>query len=932
VVWALFGHVATGHRSPGSSSRFRFIDTGRPVGNGALEQPESQKFGWSWYAYNSVIGLPSGARISHFDILEKLGEGGMGAVYKARDRRLDRLVAIKVLSGKAAADPERQARLVQEAKTASALNHPHIVTIYEIDVADGLAFIAMEYIEGRTLEQLIPSKGLRFVEALRFAIQAADALAAAHAAGIVHRDVKPANVMVSTKGIVKVLDFGIAKLKDGGATNAAPEEDEATVTVVAPETRGGSILGTVAYMSPEQAEGKEIDSRSDIFSFGVMLYEMLTGRRPFRGDTQVATVAAIVHQEPPPVRQLAEAVPADLDRVVSRCLRKDPARRFQTMADLKVTLEELKEESDSGRLALAAPQRPASRRRLWQWAAAALLLAAVAGIWLLRKTAPAPEQTLVAVTSYQGSQMYPSFSPDGRQIAFTWDGEKGDNVDIYVKLVDETNALRLTSDPAVDAVPVWSPDGKRIAFRRYGPHEGIYTVSALGGVEQKVAELVSPSVFLGGQISWSPDGKWLAVGANERTGTGISLLPVEGGDPRQLTSRQAPSRDTTPSFSLDGRKLAYVGCSTGDECDVYIADLSPAYTLEGAPRRITNHNAVLAGMSWTRDGKSVVYSASMYSAVAFYLWRVGVDGRQPPERLEIAGRNATFPSASPTNNRLVFSRNLQDWDIWRYRVGGTAEPFVVSSLVEDCPQFSADGSKIAFESNRGGGPEEIWVAQADGSNPVQMTRNLGRHQGSPRWSPDGRWIAFDSLGNNGRRHIYVMEASGGRPRRINQEEPGQAIPSWSNDGKWIYFYSDRSGRNEIWRMPFGSGAPEQITREGGHAGYESADGTTVFYLKNFSSPLFARALTGGPERLVLDWVSMRAFFPVKDGIYYIGRRGEDGQYPLAFYEFASGTSKVLTRLAGPTYLGLGVSPDRKDFLFTRTLKEGANLMMIENLR
>src|SRR5580698_7413427 len=289
----------------------------------------------------------------------------MGAVYKARDHRLDRLVAIKVLSEKAAAVPERQARLIQEAKTASALNHPHIVTIYEIDVAGDLLFIAMEYIEGHTLEQLTPQKGLRFTDALRYAIPAADALAAAHAIGIVHRDVKPSNIMVSAKGVVKVLDFGLAKLVSRPVPQgaAAGADASSTVTIIPGETEAGSILGTVAYMSPEQAEAKKIDARSDIFSFGVTRYEALTGRRPFTGDTKLSTLAAIVSQEPRPAGQVVEGLPSELDRILARCLRKDPARRFQTMADLKVALEELKEESQSGRLT-PAPAAPARSRRV----------------------------------------------------------------------------------------------------------------------------------------------------------------------------------------------------------------------------------------------------------------------------------------------------------------------------------------------------------------------------------------------------------------------------------------------------------------------------------------------------------------------------------------------------------------------------------------
>jgi Tol biopolymer transport system component len=369
-----------------------------------------------------------------------------------------------------------------------------------------------------------------------------------------------------------------------------------------------------------------------------------------------------------------------------------------------------------------------------------------------------------------------------------------------------------------------------------------------------------------------------------------------------------------------------------DQCDLYVADLSPTYASEGAARRITSQNAFISGVTWSHDQKALVYSASYYSALVFYLWRVGVGGQRPPERLEIAGRNAMAPVISPTGNRLAFSRNVQDWDIWRFRIGGVAEPLLVSSLTEDSPRFSPDGNKIAFESNRGGGPEEIWVANADGTNATQMTSNLGRHQGSPRWSPDGQWIAFDSLGDDGVRHIFVIEATSGVPRRLSHEEPGEAIPFWSHDGNWIYFFSDRSGRNEIWRTPFAGGAVEQITREGGMTGSESVDGTMIFYSKGPSSPLFAKPVAGGPERQVLDWVSSRAFVPVEDGIYYIGTRGANGQYPLAFYQFASRASTVLANLDGPIYLGLSVSPDRKDFLYTRTLRAESNLMMIENFR
>jgi len=267
-----------------------------------------------------------GKTLGHYQITEKLGEGGMGVVYKARDTHLDRFVAIKVLPAEKVADPERKRRFIQEAKAASALNHPSIITIYDIDQADGVDFIAMEYVAGKTLDELIPRKGMRLSLALKYAVQIADALARAHGAGIIHRDLKPSNVMVDEHGLVKVLDFGLAKL-----TEAAGPEAETVST----RTGEGAIVGTVAYMSPEQAEGKRIDTRSDIFSFGSMLYEMLTGQRAFRGDTRASTIASILKEEPKPISQVAEGLPRDAEKIVRRCLRKDPEHRFQTMADLR---------------------------------------------------------------------------------------------------------------------------------------------------------------------------------------------------------------------------------------------------------------------------------------------------------------------------------------------------------------------------------------------------------------------------------------------------------------------------------------------------------------------------------------------------------------------------------------------------------------------
>jgi predicted Ser/Thr protein kinase len=354
------------------------------------------------------MSLAPGTSFGPYEIRGQLGEGGMGEVYRARDVRLGREVALKVLPADKTENAERRRRFVQEAQAASALNHPNIVVIYDIGSQDGIDFIAMEYVKGKTLDQSIPRKGFRLGEALKYAIRIADALGRAHAAGIVHRDLKPGNVMVSDDGEVKMLDFGLAKLTDASLTS---ELDRTETSVTGPpRTQQGAILGTVSYMSPEQAEGKAVDARSDIFSFGALLYEMLTGRRAFESGSTISTLTAILRDEPARISTVAEAVPPEMERIISRCLKKDRDRRWQNMTDIRVALQELKEESDSGTL-LAQPQpAAAARRRIPAWAAAAgaaATLAATAGVifWLAASSrAPVTSPALA-------SQVLPPPSP-----------------------------------------------------------------------------------------------------------------------------------------------------------------------------------------------------------------------------------------------------------------------------------------------------------------------------------------------------------------------------------------------------------------------------------------------------------------------------------------------------------------------------------------
>ncbi|MCP5115748.1 MAG: serine/threonine protein kinase [bacterium] len=352
-----------------------------------------------------------GRTLSHYQIVEKIGEGGMGVVYKAWDTRLERPVAVKVLATERTADPDRKRRFVQEAKTASSLNHPNIITIYDIGNEDGVDFIAMEFVAGQTLEQVIPPKGMRLSYALHCAEQIADALATAHMAAIVHRDLKPGNVMVTDRGRVKVLDFGLAKLTESISTPVGEHQDTLTIHIDStPRTEHGAVMGTVAYMSPEQVEGRKVDGRSDIFSFGSLLYEMVTGQRAFQGKSRAATMAAVVEEEPPPLRKAVPRVPADLETTINRCLRKDVNRRMQHMADVRVALTDAKEMWDSGPSERAAAvRRPRlSRRTAWIAVAAlaGLLLGLLAGT---RRGEPlAAAAVLSPVTSGEALAVSPS--------------------------------------------------------------------------------------------------------------------------------------------------------------------------------------------------------------------------------------------------------------------------------------------------------------------------------------------------------------------------------------------------------------------------------------------------------------------------------------------------------------------------------------------
>ncbi len=896
----------------------------------------------------------TGRTIAHYEILEQLGEGGMGVVYKARDTRLNRFVAHILRPAAKLADEERLRRFTQEARTASGLNHPNIITIHDISSADGLPYIVMEFVAGKTLDQLIPRKGMRLAEVLKIAVQIAEALAAAAAAGVIHRDIKPGNVMVSESGHVKVLDFGLAKLSERALS---AEQSTATILQDAerPHTREGTVIGTVSYMSPEQAEGKPVDPRSDIFSFGALLYEMVTGQRAFRGDSSMSTISAILRDDPTPAGQLCADVPRDLDKIIARCLRKDPERRFQTMADVRVSLLELKEESESGKLPATAVTPPAKSGRGWIFASCTLLLIAAAAVLVFRQrqtaTAPGPEPKVTPLTSYAGAQGSPTFSPDGNQIAFSWSG--GSDVaasHIYAKLIGTESPLQLTSGTDRDISPAWAPDGRSIAFIRFAVGSpSIYLVPPLGGNPRRVAQIDSPDLSIFGvrlSLTWTKDGKNLLVAGRLSAGQYLQILviSVETGQMRALALGGSGSAGMAV-LSPDERHLAFSNSSSDFISELMLADLNEHLEVKGAPRKLKTDGAINYPIGWTADGKEILIISG--GGRERLILRIPADGSAPPRALAGINDNVFTAAVSRQGDRLAYTRIFSDDNIWNAPLNGPgrlgAPSMFLASTRSDTVRpnaYSSDGRRLAIESDRSG-KRTIWTANSDGTQPAPVLPGDAFTTGSPAWSPDGRWLAFDSR-RDGNPEIYVISADGGPARRITNHPSKDHVPSWSHDGKSIYFSSDRTGRFEIFKVPSAGGETVQITRNGGWGTQESADGKYLYYARtrgpNDTSIAVLPAVSllrmpaeGGEETLVMEGVRDRSWAVTAEGVWYLWaeslQRGE-----LRFFDFKTRKTSSPLTMAKPLIVGLALSPDGTHLLFNQRDQQGSEILLMENFR
>jgi len=683
-----------------------------------------------------------------------------------------------------------------------------------------------------------------------------------------------------------------------------------------------------------------LDTRSDIFSFGSVLYEMVTGRRAFHGDSKLFTLSAILKEEPGPA---PPEVPRDLERIMARCLRKDPGRRFQHADDLKIALVELKEESDSGKLSPAAVRITGShgRRVWWQVSLGLVVLVAGLSIWLLFfRTPPAPRAapTVVPLTSYPGRQGDPALSPDGKQVAFSWDGEKGDNFDIYVKLVGAGAPLRLTSHPAVEWAPAWSPDGRHIAFLREsnGSIE-ILMIPALGGTERRLGQTMGGSELYN-TLAWSPDGESLAFtdhAANEPPG--VYLLSVGTGEKRRLTTPPREySGDSTPRFSPDGKSVAFIRSRSFAINDIYVVPVASGMA-GGPPRQVSFSQTFMFGIDWTPDGRNIVFSAVRSAGSA--LWSIPAAGGKP-ELLAGVGENGQLPSVSRQGNRLVYQRSVDDPNIWRMPGPSSIErksqpeKWIASTEADQEPQFSPDGKKIIFASARSGN-YELWVCDSNGREPAQITSFNGPPAGSPRWSPDGHWIAFDAP-KAGKSDIFVISADGGAPRLLTPGTANNIRPSWSMDGRWIYFGSNRGGGWQIWKGPVQGGAAVQITKGGGYEAFESADGMFTYYARSQSPGIWRVPAEGGEEIQVLDKGGIAIWALARDGICYFDWK--DLLHPvMQFYSFSSRRSTVLHEFPRGTNLdanstAISVSSDGRWILYTQVDQPRSNLVLVENFR
>lgn len=876
--------------------------------------------------------LAAGTRLGPYEILHLAGAGGMGEVYCARDIRLDRTVAVKILPPELSADPARRTRFAREARVISQLSHPHICSLFDVGEADlpdydpqragpaRVDYLVMEYLAGETLMTHLRRGPLPLPQALRVAAQIAEGLGAAHKHGVVHRDLKPSNVMI-TKAGVKILDFGIAQ-----TTDLSRADEPASALTTAALTGQGTVLGTRPYMAPEQLEGKTTDARTDLWAFGTILYEMVAGRPAFTAESAAALTAAILDREPVPLASIRPETPPALERIVHRCLAKDPDARWESARDLADELSWVAETSGTG----GTPVVPASRSVRGPWrrragVAALFVLFTLAGAVVARwwttdtggrartttsqgipvvTTAVSPVLKPRQLTSTSTWEAVPAISPDGSLVAYVSD-TSGDP-DIWVAGIGGTDALQLTDDPAVDGKPCWYPNGRTLAFvSDRGGQQAIWTVPVLGG---------SPSLLVSNASdpAIDPSGERVAF---VRTGQGgttrVSVASLR--DPARATALTHADdglwdhRD--PAWSPDGKSIVYAA-----QRGLWVV---PA--VGGNARPLTTEDEADEEPVWSSDGRYVYFSSYREGTEA--VWRLPVSGGAP-ERLTLGTGPEGHPSLSRDGRNIVYTTFSNNPDVVIRDLATGAEVALPNARSDYIPSFSRDGQMLLFVSDRHGGEFRVWLQPISKGRASGSARVLTDHAAShPTYSPDGRFVAYYRVGGGHPRNVWIMPIEGGAPIKLTDSTAESYHPAWSPRGTEIAFVSERDGTGRLMVVPVANGRPVGPERAltptpGQYWGPAwSPDGSSVAYVVTNGDDgdvwTVRSAGTAAPRRVTSGAKVMRVKWHPREASLLVSVVGPDG-VSLRRVSVAGGP---LRPLSPP--LRFGRSPELVDFDISR---------------